>query len=295
MTIRMTERHFRHAPKAWQYMGAALWHRKSLSRATQAAAPAMRWQWHGLRWPEREVRALQSLTGLAPGPYLYLLLPQVLGFRLVMAALTDAAFPLPIWNALQIRNRLRLHASWNDTMPLDLSTHTAAWRSVPKGVELDLHTQATQNGRCVWEGTTTFYYRGVRWAALPAQPDALPAPVCEGPEVARWRAGQGEGWAFGHLTGDYNGVHWSHAYARRLGFPRAFLHPARVLGQCLARLPEQTPAGGGPLGLDAWIKGPVPYGAELHLRTCPVAQGLAFALHTDADPRPAHAGRIVRG
>jgi hypothetical protein len=63
-----------------------------------------------------------------------------------------------------------------------------------------------------------------------------------------------------------------------------------VLGACLARLPAL--AGKAPAELEAWIKGPVPYGARVHLRASDEDAGCRFALWTETDPRPAIVGRV---
>ncbi len=99
--------------------------------------------------------------------------------------------------------------------------------------------------------------------------------------------------SFVGLSGDYNGVHMFGWYARKLGFPRAFFHPPRVLGQCLARLPQ---AGfDHPVRLDAWIKGPVFDGAPVKLRHEAGADDTRFALHVNEDERPAIVGHLRRG
>jgi hypothetical protein len=98
---------------------------------------------------------------------------------------------------------------------------------------------------------------------------------------------EGGGWAFGRLTGDYNGIHTWNWYARRLGFRAAFSHPQRAAGLCLARLREpQADA----QTLDLWIKGPVFYGAEVMLRAVDDERGVRFGLALAGDPRPAIAG-----
>lgn len=228
------------------------------------------------------------------GGALELILPQVLGFRLVIATLTDAAFALPIWGALQVRNRLRSHAPIDPALPLELSASTGAWRALPKGCEIDVHLCADQSGLRRWEGISAFYYRGARMADA-AQGEPPAAPVVEGPALARWCAARGGGWRFGGLTGDFHGVHWSDRYARAMGFAGAFHHPARALGQCLAQWQHRR----GELSacsqaLDVWIKGPVPYGATLELRASGEPQregGAVLTLRHDADPRAALVAR----
>ena len=284
------QRHYRQAPHAGVFMSRAMWRGQRRPRS----ALSLQLLWHGAQWSARDRRRVRDATDLPEGSALELILPQVLGFRLVIATLTDAAFALPIWGALQVRNRLRSHAPIDPALPLELGASTGAWRALPKGCEIDVHLCADQSGLRRWEGISTFYYRGARMAD--ATPGELPgAPVAEGPALARWCAARGGGWRFGGLTGDFNGVHWSDRYARAMGFAGAFHHPARALGQCLAQWQHrQGELTASAQALDVWIKGPVPYGATLELRASGEPRcdgGAVLALHHDADPRAALVAR----
>jgi acyl dehydratase len=97
-------------------------------------------------------------------------------------------------------------------------------------------------------------------------------------------------WRYGRLSGDFNPLHIHDGYARRQGFARAFAHPQRAIGQCLAHLGA---AGHAAMTLDTWIKGPVFYGAALALRAEAQQDSGAFALHVDGDERPAIVGRYL--
>ncbi len=140
----------------------------------------------------------------------------------------------------------------------------------------------------LWESLTTFYYRG-RFGAPSPPPQAVKAPeVTDGP-ISQWETARGGGPRCARLSGDYNGIHYWRWYARRLGFARAFFHPHRILGQCMANLPSHP--GRGKQRLDAWFKGPVYYGSHVALRAARDQEGVVFALQTDADVRPAIVGR----
>ncbi|MBI2753553.1 MAG: acyl dehydratase [Betaproteobacteria bacterium] len=248
--------------------------------------------WRGHRVAGKALDCFLALTGLADdNPYWALLYPHVAGFRLQMALLTHPAFPFPIWGALQIRNHLVLHRSFARGEVLEMHTCVDAQRALEKGTEVDLRSTARAGGELAWEGLNTFYYRG-RQGGRDAQSPLATAPRLEGSIATRWVAPVAARWRFGKLTGDYNGIHLSRWYARRFGFQGAFLHPQRVLGQCLARLPRPDRAT--PLRLDAWLKGPAYYGSDLALRVAETRDAVAFALHVDGDERPAIIGRYTR-
>lgn len=215
------------------------------------------------------------------------LFPHVFGFRLMMALLTERKHPLPIWNALQIRNRLMQHEILRPGDSFDIETRVQDSRMLAKGLEVDLHTAFSTRDRLVWESVVTFYYRGAYGDAASPVPASVP-PTVEGREIAQWRAAAGQGRRFCRLTGDYNGVHWSDRYARASGFRCAFHHPQRALGEALAHLPidRSRPK----QLLEAWLRGQVYEDAAIGLR----AEGddpLVFALRSHHDPRPAVIGR----
>ena len=211
-----------------------------------------------------------------------------------MAMLTHPAWPLPIWRALQVRNRLLLHRLLQTGDTFDLIAGVAGCRVLEKGLEVDIHTRLQQGDICAWESVVTFYYRGrfgsatEHGAALGAAPIS---PVLDdlAKKTAQWRIDGGSRWQFGTLTGDYNGIHQWDWYARHFGFPAAFAHPQRITAQCLARLPSPGPA---PHQLDLWIKGPVVFGSEVIQRQSPRGAGVGndFALWIAGDARPALLG-----
>lgn len=270
---------FDHAPSTVATMLRAL-----LPRTRQTAQRPLVARWRGHRPDPVALRRWRTLSGLPDGEALPILYPHTFGFRLSMSVLTHPAFPVPIWRVLQVENHLEQHRAIAPDERLDFETATRDFRAVAKGLEVDLVTLVTVRGELVWRSNVTFLARGrVRTAAAPAarSPES-PAPPTElGATVATWTMPDDAPLAFGAFTGDYNGIHLSNAYARRFGFERALYHPPRVLGHCLARLPKFTIAA--PQRLDAWLKGPVPYGAAatLRAREDPTTGETAFGLFVD--------------
>lgn len=227
---------------------------------------------------------------------LRVLLPHISGFRLLMVMLTQSAWPLPIWGALQVRNRLILRRSFDVDDRFDLVLRVARWRVLEKGVEVDLHSRLLRGEVCFWESVVTFYYRGHYPGGARHSDGAVGVPLDMPPidaHAATVFRGVIKGdarWRFGALTGDYNGLHQWDAYARRFGFKAAFAHPQRIVAQCLALLP--TPEAG-VQQLDLWIKGPVYFGSQVVQRCWqpPAGRQTLFSLCLDGDQRPALLGR----
>ncbi len=262
---------------------AQMW-RPSPGFGTEPALPEIEARWRGQRCSPHELADYRALSGLPPDGELSVLYPHTVSFPMLMAVLSHPAFPLPIWRVLQVRNRLSLHEAIAPDAVLDFTVRGGACRVLEKGIEMDLRVSAECGGRTVFEGLNTFYSRGRFGAAgtpAPASPEVTPEAIAE------WRMPDADGWRYGRLSGDFNPLHMHDGYARRFGYPRAFAHPQRVIGQCLGHLDAASHA---PMELDTWIKGPVFYGATLGLRAASRPDGGAFALHVDSDPRPAIVG-----
>jgi hypothetical protein len=273
-------------PSALGFMLNALHPSPGLSAAQGLPPILARWRQH--RVDQRELEDFLALTGLSPGPYLPVIYPHVSGFRLQMVVLTHPRFPLPIWGALQVRNHLLQHRPLPRERPLDLETRTASLRILEKGVEIDLHMTVSAGGELVWESLNTFYYRGRFGEAGAPSPWSNPPPAPTA-TVAEWRLPAGVDWRLARMTGDYNGIHHWHWYARRFGFRRAFFHPQMIAGQCMAHV--QGPHPEQPQQLKLWLRGPAYFEADVSLRAGTVEGDCAFALMLRGEERAAMLGR----
>jgi hypothetical protein len=284
MTRSFIELH-RRPPSAVAFMARALVPSPGL--AAGGAVPPLVQRWEGLRIDANHLAAFRRASGLDDENSISVLYPHVFGFSLQMALLTHRAFPLPIWNALQVRNRLTRHRHILPGERLDLETRIGGQRIVDRGIEIDLHSRLMRESTCCWESEITYFYRG-RFGNPSLESPAEAPKLSAMPVVDRFRMPGGGGWHYGTLTGDYNGIHWAAWYARLLGFRSAFPHPQRVAGMCMARLrgPESEAQ-----TLDLWIKGPVFYGAGVNLSAATSASGVLFGLSLDGDSRIALLGQ----
>lgn len=279
---------FRRRPSVLAYMVRALYPSPGLRKT--GGFPPLRARWLGLSIDRKHLDACMELTGLRAEDGLPILYPHIFGFPVLMAILTHPAFPLPIWNALQVRNHLLQHRRMSADVRYDLETRVAGQRVLEKGAEVDLHTLLRDGSELVWESLNTFYFRG-RHGEPTARSPLASSPKVEGPASLRWHMPAGVGLRFGGLTGDYNGIHYARWYARRLGFPGPFHHPQLVLGQTLARLPPHVADA---QRLDVWLKGPVFYGIDVEVRTESDPTGRSFAIAEVGAERPAIVGRWSR-
>jgi hypothetical protein len=257
---------YRKQPSAARFMARAF----LPSRGNPGTVPPL-----ALRW--------QGLTLDRPASVLW---PHAAGFALHMALLTQRDYPLPIWNALQVRNRLVRHRRMEPAMAFDVETAVHGQRIVEKGIEVDVRTTWLRADDLHWESEVTYFYRG-RFGAATAEPAASP-PLDRCAPVAQFALPRGERWRFARLTGDYNGIHQWDWYARRLGFRGAFLHPQRAAALCLEHVGGR---GSERQALDLWLKGPAYYGEDAVLIAAQEGPAIDFGLRVGAEPRPAIVGR----
>jgi acyl dehydratase len=278
---------YKRTPFAPHYLAGALWPKPAVREAV--SVPAITARWRDYRASDRDVNDFCALAGVWPSGWLPFLFPHAIGFRLQLALLCHPRFPVPIWRMLQIRNHLLQHRPIPLGADLDFASRIVAHRVLEKGLEVDVHTTVTFARDVPWESLNTFYARGSFGTPTDASPLAE-SPTIESESETRWRTPEGGGWRFGQLTGDYNPLHFSSRHARRAGFPTAFQHSQRALGLCTTH--PNAPLADEPQRLDAWLKGPVPYGADVTLRTRALTGEVAFALTTSHDPRPAIVGLL---
>ncbi len=280
MSVRLD---YRRKPSFFGFM-ARMWRPKGRFDAA-GGLPEIEAHWLGQRSAPRDLADYFALSGLPPAGDLSILYAHTLSFPMLMAVLSHPAFPLPIWRVLQVRNRMTQHEAIAPDAVLDFTVRTGESRILEKGIEMDLCVTAQTQGHRVFEAVNTFYSRG-RFGK--AQAEAPASPAVDGPAVTEWQMPVHGRLAYSRLSGDFNPLHLHDSYARRQGFARAFAHPQRAIGQCLAHLGAARHAA---MTLETWIKGPVFYGARLALRAQTQPDRGAFALHVDGDERPAIVGR----
>lgn len=280
MSFEVVERHSQ-PPSALSYMARAFLPSPVFRPGDKF--PTIAVVWSGAFITSDHVRRFRDATGLDETSILF---PHAFGFRALMATLTNRKFPLPIWNALQIRNHLVAYRPLERGRLYDIEARKGGQRIVERGIEIDLVTRITQAGRCDWESIITFFYRG-RFGNPANAPTPQPPNLSDALVISQFMTNAGGGWTFGGLTGDYNGIHIWRPYARRFGFRAAFLHPQRAVGLCIARLPVPTSEA---QELDLWIKGPIFYSQDVNLSAIQTVTEIRFGLALAGDTRFAISG-----
>jgi hypothetical protein len=251
--------------------------------------------WRGLRIDARHVARHRTFCGGPPAPRVPFLYPLTLLFHYHLGVFGHANFPWSLRRMLGFRNHVTQHRRLRLEEPTDLDVRTGALRVLRTGLELDVHSVLSQGGSPAWESVHVYYLRG-KFTGEPAAPLDYLRPLERAELQADWQDAGASGFAYARVCGDYNPAHYSDAWARLLGFRRAFSHTQRSVAEALGRLPaasviEEADA----VALDVAFKGPVYYRSRLSLQSAETGDGWRFDVYCGDAPKPAMPGRVRLG
>jgi acyl dehydratase len=198
----------------------------------------------GVRVDPAHLEAYRRLCGFAPGDRLPATYPQAVAFPLILALLTDPAFPFPALGTLHIGNRIVERAPLTDADTLDYEVIVEDTANHARGRTVTVVTHARVDGRIAWSGEMDLLHRETPAPEASRTPGSrdldVPAAPPSGPHV--WRLPSNLGRRYAAMTGDRNPIHLSSVTARPFGFRRHIAHGmwthARAMAEIANRLPE---------------------------------------------------------
>lgn len=158
-----------------------------------------------------------TLRNELPATYLH-----NLTFPLQVTLFADRSYPFPLTGSVHVGNRITQHRPVRLGEPLTLSVRAANARPHRRGATADIIGQAHVGDELVWEGVSTYFYRGRRVPGeVPARTDEPEA--IDGPGAV-WRLPGNLGRRFASVSGDVNPIHLNPLTAKALGFPTTIAH-----------------------------------------------------------------------
>lgn len=174
--------------------------------------------------------------------------PQVLAVGLHLRLLAAPQFSLPVLGMVHIKNVIEERQAIEDEATLFLRAFIAGTRHTPRGIEVDIVTEARltdDDAPAPWSSIMTALIRTGSRRSAPVQkllhgPDAgaQPAPLVSS-SVVRVRADLGRRYA--RLAGDANPIHLTAWTAKAFGFPRAIVHGMWTLQRALSEVADSMP------------------------------------------------------
>ncbi len=310
---------FTQTPSIWTMLDAII-NSHSLSFHPQKPLLPITARRDGFKTSLSRLNRFAQICGIEIADTLPLVYPMTFIYPMVQVLMARREMPLLLSKMLNTRTRMVQHRTIATNESLSAFCRLAGHRMVKKGVEIDVDCTIGVSGEPVWECRITFYYRGrfgeahavnafiaanvlhengeeakgVEIAA--SDNDGATPPVLESldaPEIARWPLPSKNKIAFARLSGDYNPLHYSHLYAKFMGFERAFAQPLLVLAETLSRLEDRHRAGR--FTLDIAFKGPVYFGRNVILKNKEVSGSECFDLYSEGNPRPCICGKLQFG
>lgn len=263
------------------YRGVLLGRKKGFREGQ--AWPQMRSTWNGARADLAKVAAYRGVTGAPSDGKLPLLYLHVLTSPLHLGMMAHPDFPLSPLGGVHARNFVVQHRPIGEAETLDLACALDAARVVKQGLDFDITTQATVNGEVVWEGRSSYLFRGKFGAA-----SGFEAPRHEDlgtvTKTAQWRVPKDMGRRYAKISGDYNPIHISGILAKLFGFKRDLIHGMWSAARALSE--TEGTVGAGPTRFEVIFKGPIWIGAGTDMKLAKTDAGQRFDLFCSGNDRP---------
>lgn len=168
-----------------------------------------------------------------PSTYLH-----VLTFPLQVALFADRSYPYPLTGSVHLSNRIVQHRPVGVREPLRLSVRATDATPHRRGATVDIEGQVHAGEELVWEGSSTYLYRGQK-AEGQAPPKAEQPAAVDG-TGALWRLPAGLGRRYAAVSGDVNPIHMSKLGAKALGFPTTIAHGMWSAARMLAAIENRV-------------------------------------------------------
>lgn len=168
-----------------------------------------------------------------PSTYLH-----VLTFPLQVALFADRSYPYPLTGSVHLSNRIVQHRPVGVREPLRLSVRATGATPHRRGATVDIEGQVHAGDELVWEGSSTYLYRGQK-AEGQVPPKAEQPQAVDG-TGALWRLPAGLGRRYAAVSGDVNPIHMSRLGAKALGFPTTIAHGMWSAARMLAAVENRV-------------------------------------------------------
>ena len=268
----------------------------------------------GDEWLKRYCEVCGFDSGRSTAP---VLLPQLLGFPLVLHYFASAHFPWSALGVVHLGDEIEASRALEVGEALSLSLRTGELISHPKGQAFSLTVALAQDGREVWRATQTLLRLGVNEPVGPRWDEAAALGQCsngneaaalgqrgnEDEAVSLWpsvlafdRVGSFDapadiGRRYAPVSGDFNPIHLSRWSARWLGFDRSIAHGMWSLARALAVLGVDRIDG--PHRLQTVFGSPVRLPARVTVWAARVDSALTFEVRDQEGERVHLRGRLV--
>ncbi|BCS96762.1 hypothetical protein DSLASN_23940 [Desulfoluna limicola] len=252
---------------------------------------------------EKHLGRYKSLCGLS-GKGVPPFYPLTLAYPMSLRLLSQRAVPFSMFRMLNRKITVSQLQPLPPGEPFDIHSAIASHTVKERGIDLHVTTNLSLDDTSFWNCTNTFFFKGAGLkengmpkveAGSKSVPSGLEGRTSNDKHLAAkdtrstsWFLPHGNGFRFARVCGDSNGIHFSHRYARMLGFEGAFAQPMLVMDKCLEKAGWRTMKEG--FSSTIRLKGQLYYGRDLTLTYDDTAEGKFFDLFCEGNERPSISG-----
>jgi acyl dehydratase len=252
--------------------------------------PDIQARWQCARTDPGSLKSYCSTLDIKPTGHLPIAYPHVIAGPMHINMLSHQTFPIRLLGALHLKNRIVQYRPIGLDEIIDIDAKPVDFRLVDKGVEFDLVTRFSVDGKPVWKETSIYFVRG-RFGGEVSPATDKSFELTSLPEtdlLYSWHIPKNRGRQYARLSGDYNPIHVSALAARTFGFECDIAHGFGVLAQALEYSKRLGDAGvdGKAVQVDVAFKGPVFLGSDVSIRQNPDVSADRFDVYCDDNSKP---------
>ena len=213
--------------------------------------------------------------------------PHILAFPLHMEILVNPLFPFPLLGLVHVRNEITQYRAVGNQDVLDIECELQGPHQAAKGLEFDIVTKVTVDGKLVWESVSTNLFRTkVEGGKKEEKKEDTFAPD----HIDYWTVPENIGRRYAKVSGDSNLIHIHALTAKLFGFPRAIAHGMWSKAHALGCLDEQLPKG--PFKVSVSFKLPVFLPNKVQFQYANTGDHIEFRVKDQNGEKPHMAGTI---
>lgn len=238
---------------------------------------------------DREALAkYNKVCGLPDADTLPLTYPSVMGFPLLIKALTEPEFPFGAMGNIHLSNKIVQQRPIKIDEVLDFEVSFGDHTEVAKGYVITLKSRVKIAGEPVWSSESTMLVKAETAAADNVSRIRSQEPDYQNSEL--WELSSSLGREYASVSGDYNPIHLWPQTAKLMGLKGHIMHGMWTKARALATLMPTSPER--PVTVDVAFKLPVFLPATVSLHWANDEQGGQFAVKDKKGRRPHMVGTI---
>lgn len=266
-------------------------YRRALLRKKHSGAkvlPALSVLMRNRRADPHQLELYNQACGFVTGRELPAIYPHILAFPLHMELMTSEGFPFPLLGLVHISNTITRHRPLTINEAMDIHCRFGELEPHDKGTAFSVITEASVQGRKVWESSSTMLYRHP--VAGGDKKEAAVEDDLKNAHRETWKIGSDMGRRYGKASGDRNPIHLWPLTAKAFGFPRHIVHGMWTKAHAVAKLTPQI--GSRPFTVAVGFKLPVFLPAEVTFLQKQDASGIRFDVRAKDGVKPHLKGAI---